>query len=68
MNNWERNERYINEKLSELSQDLKDIKRSLVETNIEVAKLQTKAATWGAIAGVIPAIIILIMDKLLGTK
>ncbi len=59
---WQQNEKYVNEKLVELSQDLKDIKKSLVNINIEIARLQTKAATYGGIAGAIPAIIVLIIE------
>lgn len=57
MTDWNRYELHINSKLSEISQDLKDLKGSLAQTNIEVAKLQTQAKMSGFIFGAISGFI-----------
>jgi len=66
MTDWSRSEMYINAKLDELSQDLKDVKASLVHTNLGVARLQTQARMsgfiFGGIAGLVSALIAVFIE------
>lgn len=64
MAGWVQSELYITNKLNEMSVDIKQIKDSLVITNIEVTRLQTKSMMWGGIAGSIPVIIGLFLQWL----
>ncbi len=59
-NGWEEYKRLVLEELKTSKESRKEIKICLTNIKVEIAKLKVKSGIWGAIAGAIPATVILI--------
>ena len=59
-NSWDEWRNHVLLELEENSKQMKNIYESLNNVKIEIAKLKVKSGVWGALAGAIPASIILI--------
>ncbi len=60
-NGWEEYKRLVLEELKTSKESRKEIKLCLTNIKVEIAKLKVKSGIWGAIAGAIPATVILIL-------
>lgn len=54
---WDKSEIYVTEKLADLDEKIERIVVLLQSTREEVVTLKVKSVTWGAIGGIIAAII-----------
>jgi hypothetical protein len=60
---WENWSRHVLKELERLAESQKDHVDGLVGIREEIATLKAKASIWGAIAGLIPSIILFLIDK-----
>ena len=59
--NWVEWSKYVLKELERLGTCYEKLERDIQDIHIEITKLKMKASAWGALAGMVPAIIVLIM-------
>lgn len=60
-NGWTEWGKYVLKELERLNACYASLDEKVDKTNIEIAKLKIKSGVWGAIAGLIPVVIVLII-------
>ncbi len=63
-NGWNEWSRHVLAELKRQNDAIENIEKNLGKISIDIAMLQVKAGVWGAIAGMIPVIIALIVMSL----
>ena len=58
-NGWQEWSHHVLIQLEALDSDIKTLSDRVVAVRLEVARLQVKAGVWGALAGLIPSVIML---------
>jgi len=56
-NGWNTWSKYVLKELERLNVCYGELKKEVVQTNIEIAKLKVKAGFWGAVGGAIPVMV-----------
>lgn len=57
MDGWSAYEKLVLDKLETLESRIDHIDETLILVRIDVAKLKVKAGMWGAVAGMVPALV-----------
>lgn len=65
-NGWDQHERVVLYRLNELKEGLDEVQAELHSLRIEVAMLKVKSGAWGATAGLIPVLILVLVTVLTG--
>lgn len=65
MDTWEENSKLVLSELQRLDRDIKEVQRTQARILQEIAGLKSNAAIWGALAGIIPAIIMGVVSLLI---
>jgi hypothetical protein len=60
-NGWDQWSRHVLAKLDKLDENYCRLDKRLQDIRIEVATLKVKASVWGALAGLVPAAIVVIL-------
>ena len=60
-NGWSKYEKMVIEKLDDHDQKFTGIEDKLTQIQVDIATLKVKAGVWGAIGGLIPAVIAIVM-------
>lgn len=63
-NGWTTYQKLVLAQLEQHQEALDKINDRLAEIRVEISELKVKAGVWGLVAGVIPVIIMLIMEKM----
>jgi len=61
MHGWEENSKYILIELKSLRDDHHELHDEMVNIRIEIARLKLKASFWGAVAGTVPVIALVLL-------
>jgi hypothetical protein len=63
-NDWNEWRKLVLHELETHSSDLKEIRENVSKVKTEIAMLKVKSGLWGAVAGMIPVIILLLINHL----
>lgn len=56
-NGWPEYQKMVLRQLEQLDDDIKSLESQVIRLRIDVAQLKVKAGMWGAVAGMVPALI-----------
>jgi len=60
-NSWERYQNLVIKELDRYGDELGKVRKELEQLRVEIAMLKVKSGLWGAAAGTIPAIVVLLL-------
>lgn len=63
-NNWSQWQNYVLKTLEDITDQLKELRVSMVENKVAIGQLMVKSSIWGGIAGLISAAIVLMATLL----
>jgi len=61
VDSWEQYQKLVMDKLSEHDEKFTSIENKLISLQVDIATLKVKAGVWGGVAGLIPAVIAIVM-------
>ena len=60
-NGWSKYEKLVMDKLDEHDERFGNVEEKLTQIQVDIATLKVKAGVWGGVAGLIPAVIAIVM-------
>lgn len=64
-NPWSEYRRLVLSELQDLSEQIKELKKSVDAANVNIAMLKVKASMWGALGGLMTALAAVLMAKIM---
>jgi hypothetical protein len=62
--NWNEWRQHVLHELGQQREDHKEVRKALHELHVQIAQLKVRAGLWGAVAGAIPVLAVLLMRLL----